>query len=199
MMELSPDSLPKLSVNGYEEHIWLLQQQYPERILKHLSAWRLDADVDLSRLELAIKTVIETLPDLNARYQFNDDGEVDKVHASDWQSCVELIRSHSDAEATEQLLSRQAEPWDAQSQPPFKALIIQTRQNVILAFVIHQILDQTCQEIDLYRGVLNAYVGHSTSDTPWLRRQADGKVAAPAASAPNARPVANSSEVATMT
>jgi acyl carrier protein len=198
MMELSPDSLPKLSVNGYEEHIWLLQQQYPERILKHLCAWRLDADVDLSRLELAIKAVIETLPDLNARYQFNDDGEVDKVHASDWKSCVELIRSHSDAEATEQLLSRQAASWDAQSQPPFKALMIQTRQNVILAFVIHQILDQTYQEIDLYRGVLNAYVGHSTSDTPWLRRQADGKVAAPAASAPNARPMANSSEVATI-
>ncbi|MGE8175680.1 condensation domain-containing protein [Pseudomonas fluorescens] len=198
MMELSPDSLPKLSVNGHEEHIWLLQQQYPERILKHLCAWRLDADVDLSRLELAIKAVIETLPDLNARYQFNDDGEVDKVHASDWKSCVELIRSHSDAEATEQLLSRQAAAWDAQSQPPFKALMIQTRQNVILAFVIHQILDQSCQDIDLYRGVLNAYVGHSTSDTPWLRRQADGKDAAPAASAPNARPVANSGEVATI-
>lgn len=198
MMELSPDSLPKQSINGYEEHIWLLQQQYPERILKHLNAWRLAADVDLSRLELAIKTLIQTLPDLNARYQFNDDGEVDKVHASDWKSCVELIRSPSEADATEQLLSQQAAPWDAQSQPPFKALLIPTGQSVILAFVTHQILDQTCQEIDLYRGVLNAYVGHSASDTPWLRRQADGEVAAPAVSAPDAPPATDSSAVATI-
>ena len=58
-----------------------MQQQYPERVLKHFSAWRFDADIDLSRLTSAIRSVIETLPDLNARYLFNDDGEVHKVHA----------------------------------------------------------------------------------------------------------------------
>ena len=118
MMELNPDSLPKLSVTGDEEHFWLLQQQYPERILKHFSAWQLDADIDVPMLTLAIKSVIETMPDLNARYQFNDDGEVDKLHANDWQSCVELIRTQTDADATEQLLAQQAAPWDAQTRPP---------------------------------------------------------------------------------
>lgn len=202
MMELNSDTLSKLSLTGYEEHIWLLQQQYPERMLKHLCAWQLDADVDLPKLNLAIKTVIETLPDLNARYQFNDDGELDKVRANDWQSCVELIRSHSDAEATDQLLSQQAAPWDAQNQPPFKALIIQTGHEVILSFVLHQILDQTCQEDDLYRTVMDAYAGHPVSDIPlpWIRRQADedGKVLSPTAGAPSAQPTANSSEVATI-
>mgnify|MGYP003600061986 CR=1 FL=1 len=196
MMELNPDSLPKLSVTGDEEHFWLLQQQYPERTLKHFSAWRFDADIDLSRLERAIKAVIEILPDLNARYQFNDEGEVHKVHANDWQSCVEIMRSHSDAEATEQLLSQQTAPWDPLSQPPFKALIIQTGHDVILGFVLHQILDQTCQEDNLYCRVLSAYIGHSTGDTPWLRRPADGEALSPSASAPNPQPAANNSEVA---
>ena len=184
MMEPNPDTFSKLSATRYEEHIWLLQQQYPERMLKHFSAWQLDADIDVPKLERAIKTVVESLPDLNARYQFNDDGEVDKVHAIDWQSCVELIRSNSETDATEQLLAQQAAPWDAQTQPPLKVLIIQTGQHVILAFVVHQILDQTCQVIDLYRGVLNAYVGHSASDTPWLQHQADGTISAPTVSAP---------------
>ena len=186
MMESNPDMFSKLSATSHEEHIWLLQQQYPERILKHFSAWQLDADIDVPMLTLAIKSVIETMPDLNARYQFNDDGEVDKLHANDWQSCVELIRTQTDADATEQLLAQQAAPWDAQTRPPLKVLIIQTGQHVILAFVVHQILDQTCQTIDLYRGVLNAYVGHSASDTPWLERQADGKIVVSTVSVPPA-------------
>ena len=196
MMELNPDSLPKLSVTGNEEHFWLLQQQYPERKLKHVSAWRFNADIDLPRLELAIKAVIQTLPDLNARYQFNDDGDVHKVHANDWQSCLEIIRSHSDADATEQLIAQQAQPWNAQSQPPFKALIIQTGHDVILGFVLHQILDQTFQPDNLYCRVLSAYAGHSASDTPWLRRQADGEPLSPPASALSTQPGSNNGEVA---
>ena len=73
MMESNPDMFSKLSATSHEEHIWLLQQQYPERILKHFSAWQLDADIDVPMLTLAIKSVIETMPDLNARYQFNDE------------------------------------------------------------------------------------------------------------------------------
>ena len=107
MMEPNPDTFSKLSATRNEEHIWLLQQQYPERMLKHFSAWQLDADIDIPKLELAIKTVIEPLPDLNARYRFNNDGEVEKVHAIDWQSCAELIGSHSETDATEQLLAQQ--------------------------------------------------------------------------------------------
>lgn len=198
MMELNPDSLPKLSVTGDEEHLWLLQQQYPERVLKHFSAWRFDADIDLSRLESAIRTVIEKLPDLNARYLFNDDGDVHKVHATDWQPCLEIMHLHSHVEATEQLLAQQMAPWDAQSQPPFKALIMQTEQDTVLGFVLHQILDQAFQEDHLYCQVLSAYVGHSASDTPWLRRLANGEAPSPPASTPSPQPVANHNETATI-
>lgn len=180
MMELNPDTLSKLSVTGYEEHVWLLQQQYPERTLKHLSAWQLDNPVDFAELNRAISNVIHTLPDLNARYQFNDDGEVDKAHATDWQSCVEHIHLSSDADAVAHLLAQQAAPWDAQSQPPFKALVVQTGQNVILGFVAHQILDRTCQTADLYRELLNACAGHTASASPWLQRQAQGQIELPA-------------------
>lgn len=191
MMELNPDSLPKLSVTDNEEHFWLLQQQYPERVLKHFSAWRFDADIDLSRLTSAIRSVIETLPDLNARYLFNDDGEVHKVHAADWQSCFELMHLHSDVEATEHLRAQQMAPWDAQSQPPFKALIIQTGQDTILGFILHQVLDQSCQEDHLYHQVLSAYIGHSASNTPWLHGLANGEALSSPISAPTAQPAAN--------
>ncbi|POM09779.1 non ribosomal peptide synthetase BasB [Pseudomonas sp. WP001] len=167
MMELTPDTFSKRSATDYEAHIWLLQQQYPERISKHLSAWKLDATVDRARLESALQAVIESIPELNTRYQFNDDGEVDKVQARDWQACIERIQVTGDA--GHYLLSEQAAPWDAEHQPPFKALIMQTPDAPILALVLHPILDQTCQANDLYRKIMH------TADTPlpWLHRQAD--------------------------
>src|SRR5690606_3035379 len=105
--------------------------------------------------------------ELNARYQFNDDGEVDKVQARDWQACIE--RTQVTGDASHYLLPEQAAPWDAEHQPPFKALIIQTPETPILALVLHPILDQTCQANDLYRKIMH------TADTPlpWLHRQAD--------------------------
>lgn len=184
MMEISPDTLSKRSASDYEEHIWLLQQQYPERILKHLSAWQLSADSDLSRLESAIKQVVQALPELNARYQFNDDGEVEKAHASDWQTCVERIQVSGDAGP--RLLAEQAAAWDAQGEPPFKAVIVQTAPAPILALVVHQILDQTCQPDDLYRRIMDHCTGQPTRDvpTPWLQRQADNGEEAGAGLAP---------------
>ncbi|MBU5193334.1 hypothetical protein, partial [Vibrio cholerae] len=91
-----------------------------------------------------------------ARYLFNDDGDVHKVHATDWQPCLEIMHLHSHVEATEQLLAQQMAPWDAQSQPPFKALIMQTGHDTVLGFVLHQILDQAFQEDHLYCQVLSA-------------------------------------------
>ena len=188
MMEPTPDSLSRRTASDYEEHVWLLQQQYPERLLKHLSAWQLDPDTDLSRLESALKVVIESRPDLNARYQFNDNGDVDKARALDWQSCVE--RLHLPADATHSLLTEQAMPWDAQNQPPFKALIVHTGQAPILALVIHQVLDQTCQAHDLYRSTMQAYGAHLNADLPqpWLHRQADKCEITSAAIAPAGNP-----------
>lgn len=167
MMELTPDTFSKRSATDYEAHIWLLQQQYPDRILKHLSAWKLDADADSARLESALQAVIESIPELNARYQFNDDGEVDKVQARDWQACIERIQVTGDA--SHYLLPEQAAPWDAEHQPPFKALIMQTPDAPILALVLHPILDQTCQANDLYRKIMHT----PDAPLPWLHRHAD--------------------------
>ncbi|HDO0987157.1 TPA: hypothetical protein P2N04_004861, partial [Aeromonas salmonicida] len=42
--------LPEIPVSTHEENIWLLQQQHPEQVIKHLEVWRLDDNVDISLL-----------------------------------------------------------------------------------------------------------------------------------------------------
>ena len=179
MMESRPDTPPQDLLTPHEEQAWLLQQQYPEQVRKHFSAWSLGCAFDTQRLESALRAVIDALPALNARYLFDDEGELRKVTAEDWQACVGVLQVDTEAQASELLLARQALPWDAETQAPLNALVIQTEQGVILGFVLHEVLDQTCREDDLYRLVMDAYDGRPVGvpHLPWLVRQAcDGSV-----------------------
>lgn len=173
MMELRSDKASQGAVTQHEEQVWLLQQQYPEQLCKHFSAWRLGTDFDADRLESALQEVITQLPALTARFRFDDDGELRKVVDGNWRDCVYLLRVDSEAQASEQLLARQAQTWDAQTQAPLSALVIQTGQSLILGFVLHQVLDQTCREDDLYRMVMDAYAGRPVGmpHLPWLKRR----------------------------
>lgn len=174
MMEPRPDNPLQAMLTPHEEQAWLLQQQYPEQVRKHFSAWSLGCAFDTQRLQAALRAVIDALPTLNARYLFDDEGELRKVTAEDWQACVGVLHVETEAQAGELLLARQALPWDAETQAPLSALVIQTGQGVILGFVLHEVLDQTCREDDLYRLVMDAYDGRPVGvpHLPWLVRQA---------------------------
>lgn len=184
MMERNPEAAAQLSVSGFEEHVWLTQQQYPDQAFRHFSAWRFADGLDLARLEQALQAVVSQLPALNARYRFNDDGELHKVSGSDWRACVSVSPVESDAQAEARLQTLQNLPWDAEQQPPFNALVLYNGQTLILAFVLHQVLDQTCREDDLYRLVMDAYAGRplGAPHLPW--RQGAGGAPEPVAAAP---------------
>lgn len=173
-MEPRPDTPLQSVLTPHEEQAWLLQQQYPEQVRKHFSAWSLGCAFDTQRLQAALRAVIDALPTLNARYLFDDEGELRKVTAEDWQACVGVLHVETEAQAGELLLARQALPWDAETQAPLSALVIQTGQGAILGFVLHEVLDQTCREDDLYRLVMDAYDGRPVGvpHLPWLVRHA---------------------------
>ena len=49
---------PLLAVTDYEEQLWLIQQQDPERILKHIFSWRMNSGVDILKLLNALNNLI---------------------------------------------------------------------------------------------------------------------------------------------
>ncbi|MBA1190430.1 non ribosomal peptide synthetase BasB [Pseudomonas entomophila] len=170
MMERSPDTPPALSATPHEAHVWLLQTQYPELTLKHVTAWRLTDTLEPSRLEAALAAVIDSLPVLNARYRFDDQGDLLKLAGAHWRDCVHVWQVSGDAQARERLSALQAQPWDPASEPPLAARIVDTGDSLLLAFVLHSILDPVCRADDLYRMTLNAYAGQPVGrpDLPWL-------------------------------
>lgn len=173
MMEPTSNTAPQLAISPFEEHAWLLQQQYPEQRCRHFSAWRFAEGLDLARLEPALQAVINHVPALNARYRFDDEGELRKVQDANWRACVAVLPVHSDAQAQAHLQACQARPWNSETQPPLDVQVLCLGQEVILAFVLHPILDQTCREDDLYRLVMDAYAGRAPGAVhlPWLQHQ----------------------------
>ena len=137
--------------------------------------------------------VIAHLPALTALYRFDDEGELRKVPGGDGQACISVLRVCSEAQASERLLALQRQSWDAEHQAPLDMLLIHVGQDLLLAFVLHQVLDQTCREDDLYRMVMDAYAGRpvGTPHLPWLQREVEqGNRCA----ATSAAPVASSAE-----
>lgn len=173
MMELNPGT-QTLPVTSHEEQAWLLQAQDPERAMKHFSAWRLAGEFEPARLEAALGAVVQSLPELNARYLFDDDGELLKLVGTHWRDCVGVLQVRDELEAREQLLALQAQPWEPHTQPPLQARVMQLGQGSILAFVLHPILDQVCREDDLYRMTLDACAGRPVGvpNLPWLQGRA---------------------------
>lgn len=141
---------------SYEERIWLAQQQQPEA-LKHVVAFRLSGDLDLARLALAIEEVVRACPNLNARYRFDEDGELHKQLACDDSQPLRVLRVDTLEEAIGHVLARQAASFDSERDPPCEALVLAGPRETILALILHRILDEACPAAELLRGIAQAY------------------------------------------
>jgi acyl carrier protein len=145
-----------LVASEHEEQIWLLQQQNPERVNRCLRAWKLDKSVDTALLARALEGVVETIPDLNARYYFSDEGDLQKFRISEPAHCLEMLEAQAD-DLMAELHALRDISWDAATQPPFKAWIILAGEDRLLAIVHHPILDQTCRQEDILAALHNGY------------------------------------------
>lgn len=172
MMEVTPDTVVQLELSTFEEQAWLQQQQYPEQVLKHFSAWRFTNGLSVAQLEHALEQVIASLPALNARYRFDDQGELRKSFDSDWRSCLIDVNGLESSQIEQCLLTQQVRPWEAEQVPPLQVLLVQDGHAVVVGLILHQVLDQTCREDDLYRMLIDACAGRpiTAPHLPWLHR-----------------------------
>ncbi|GAB1584325.1 condensation domain-containing protein [Phyllobacterium phragmitis] len=153
----------------HEERTWLIQQQDPHTVLRRALAYRLGGWLDIPKLVHAVRTLIRSVPDLNARYSFDDDGELRKLHADGEGQYLEILSADSRHQAVDIILARQAASWDPEHEPPFKALLILERCEVVLALLMHRILDETCRPEDLLRMIAQVYNDEPPASTATLR------------------------------
>lgn len=128
------------SPSAIEEHIWLLQEQQPERVLQTLEGWRLRSREQLPQIIEAVRRLLEALPQLNARYLFSEDGELHRQAGTNWQDCLQWLHAVDVRQAVEQLLEHQLRPWCAAAEPPCKVWLVDTGDDLYLVMQLHRIL-----------------------------------------------------------
>ncbi|ELH7949342.1 peptide synthetase [Vibrio fluvialis] len=149
-------------LSEFEQQVWLHHEQCGDSSHQWLSAFRLSGDVHLSLLLEALESMLQSLPDLNVRYQLNDEFELIKLFSTSPGQRVELVQVADRTEAVQHLLNWQNERIDLAFEPPMQfrlllgdELILAARHHRILA---HNIDWQTLLSSlsSFYQGELNA-------------------------------------------
>lgn len=161
-------------VSEYEEEIWMLQLQQPERVPRNIYAWKIDKSVDLSVLRKAILNVIKETPNLNARYSFSDEGEIIKYYSQEYDAC--LTDSTLQGDVFSYLEARRNLAWDAATNPPFSTVIIPTQQESIFVIDLHPMLDQSYKLEELLAAIKHHYIQLSSSDMEFLLIPLEGLI-----------------------
>ncbi|EKO3434459.1 peptide synthetase [Vibrio fluvialis] len=153
---------PPHQLSEFEQQVWLHHEQCGDSSHQWLSAFRLSGDVHLSLLLEALESMLQSLPDLNVRYQLNDEFELIKLFSTSPGQRVELVQVADRTEAVQHLLNWQNERIDLAFEPPMQfrlllgdELILAARHHRILA---HNINWQTLLNSlsSFYQGELNA-------------------------------------------
>lgn len=145
-----------LPVSDHEEKMWMLQLQQPKQVLRHIGLWQLSDNIDLSLLTQVIKNIIEEMPNLNMRYNFSDEGDLNKYYYEQSDCCLNCLQLNSE-ELPDYLSKLKDIPWDASINPPFNSFIIQTESNTLLILDLHPILDERHQIEDLATAIQSQY------------------------------------------
>ncbi|EOB2573424.1 condensation domain-containing protein [Vibrio fluvialis] len=149
-------------LSEFEQQVWLHHEQCGDSSHQWLSAFRLSGDVHLSLLLEALESMLQSLPDLNVRYQLNDEFDLIKLFSTSPGQRVELVQVADRTEAVQHLLNWQNERIDLAFEPPMQfrlllgdELILAARHHRILA---HNINWQTLLNSlsSFYQGELNA-------------------------------------------
>ncbi|MFK3779680.1 condensation domain-containing protein [Agrobacterium sp. NPDC089420] len=173
----------------YEERVWFAQFQDPDQVFRHLLAYRIGEECDLLRLTSALKTICGTWPELRARFAFGEDGTLAKSLEAPSASIVQLLHVPSAGEALTLLHDLQARPFDAETDPPFQAVVLLSEGEILLAFLVHGLLGEVLSPQILLDGISAAYAGETPKPLapravenggvdplplPWLQRPASG-------------------------
>ncbi|MCG6344364.1 condensation domain-containing protein [Vibrio fluvialis] len=153
-----PDQLSE-----FEQQVWLHHEQCGDSSHQWLSAFRLSGDVHLSLLLEALESMLQSLPDLNVRYQLNDEFDLIKLFSTSPGQRVELVQVADRTEAVQHLLNWQNERIDLAFEPPMQFRLL-LGDELILAASHHRILAHNINWQTLLNSLSSFYQGELNAE-----------------------------------
>ncbi|MBY8222431.1 peptide synthetase [Vibrio fluvialis] len=156
-------------LSEFEQQVWLHHEQCGDSSHQWLSAFRLSGDVHLSLLLEALESMLQSLPDLNVRYQLNDEFDLIKLFSTSPGQRVELVQVADRTEAVQHLLNWQNERIDLAFEPPMQFRLL-LGDELILAARHHRILSHNINWQTLLSSLSSFYQGELNAEA-WTQSQ----------------------------
>lgn len=135
-------SKPKtlLSISEHEEEVWIQQLQDPRSIEWTVDAYTIDINSKNEQLIQAVKKLVLNDIQLNLRYRFTDEFELEKWHSVDSEGLTNVAQVEGE-KLSDRVADIKLRLWEPDFQPPFGVEILQEGKEKYLLISTHPILD----------------------------------------------------------
>ncbi|MGO2441950.1 MAG: condensation domain-containing protein [Serratia proteamaculans] len=142
-----------------EELAWFMHQQRGDGGSQQAMAWRLGGEPDIGRLVSALEALTRLMPELDVRYDFDDEQGLCKLRGNATLNPVSIQAVTDERQAVSRVLQVQATPLELAREAPMRFLLF-TGVGTVLGVVAHDILAPTlsCRQLlttlsALYNGI----------------------------------------------
>ncbi|MDU3934833.1 MAG: condensation protein, partial [Serratia liquefaciens] len=131
-----------------EELAWFMHQQRGDGGCQQAMAWRLGGEPDIGRLASALEALTRMMPELDVRYDFDDEQGLRKLRGNATLNPVSIQPVADEQQAVSRLLQAQATPLELASEAPVRFLLF-TGAGSVLGVVAHDILAErlSCRQL----------------------------------------------------
>ncbi|MEZ8064953.1 MULTISPECIES: condensation domain-containing protein [Vibrio] len=150
-----------LSISEHEEEVWIQQLQDPRSIEWKVEAYTIDITSKNEQIIQAVKKLALNDMQLNLRYRFSDEFELEKWHSVDSEGLTK-VNQVEDEQLSDQVTAMKLRPWEPDFQPPFGVTILQKEKEKYLLISTHPILDLYIKNKSIINNIKSNYESLNT-------------------------------------
>ncbi|MEF1182516.1 condensation domain-containing protein [Vibrio campbellii] len=156
MYNVTEETKKRLPITDAEETIWMQQLQEPESISWFLNCYTIDSNSKNRLIEEAFKKLAIEDYELNLRYGFSEEFELEKWLDTEGEQISSVIQIPK-KQLSELIETLKTTPWQPEHQSPFRLVIVETEQEKFVFIVSHPIIENQLSDFNVINFLKSNY------------------------------------------
>ncbi|ARV72474.1 condensation domain-containing protein [Vibrio campbellii] len=148
MYNVTEETKKRLPITDAEETIWMQQLQEPESISWLLNCYVIDSNSKKWLIEEAFKKLAIEDYELNLRYGFSEEFELEKWLDAEGEQISSIIQIPK-KQLSGLIETLKTTPWQPEHQSPFRLVIVETEQEKFVFIVSHPIIENQLSDFNV--------------------------------------------------
>lgn len=156
MYNVTEETKKRLPITDAEETIWMQQLQEPESISWVLDCYTIDSKSKSWLIEEAFKKLAIEDYELNLRYGFSEEFELEKWLDAEGEQISSIIQIPK-KQLSGLIETLKTTPWQPEHQSPFRLVIVETEQEKFVFIVSHPIIENQLSDFNVINFLKSNY------------------------------------------